>query len=379
MIGTAYVRAGEIERGIESCSGASTSRASTGSRRVTSALPMLGSGLGEMYELGATERICTRHRVPRRARPRPAYPARGRLAARRPGPLGRGRGARAARSSRDQTGHAQPITALIALGRVRARRGDPGTCEVLDEALELARPGGHLQRVGQVQPRAPRRPGWPATARDGRRGARRLALAIEKRHLWFAGELAYWQWKAGVLDDVPDWIAEPYRLQLDGDPGRGGGGAPAAVRTRPRGRSPSRTTRRRSAKRSPSSSLGAVPAAQVRQAARARRAVPRGPRHDAREPGRADPARARGAAAGGRGMRKRRRSRPSSSCRRDGRSPRLGDPAQARRATRGEAAAAAAARCAPRSVALRTKLGSPADARRGGWPYRRCDPTKGGP
>ncbi|MEO5576324.1 MAG: LuxR C-terminal-related transcriptional regulator, partial [Gaiellaceae bacterium] len=42
-------------------------------------------------------------------------------------------------------------------------------------------------------------------------------LALEKRHLWFAGELAYWQWKAGALDEAPDWIAEPYRLQLAGD------------------------------------------------------------------------------------------------------------------------------------------------------------------
>ena len=41
-------------------------------------------------------------------------------------------------------------------------------------------------------------------------------LALEKRHLWFAGELAYWQWKAGELEDAPDWIAEPYRLQLAG-------------------------------------------------------------------------------------------------------------------------------------------------------------------
>ena len=45
-------------------------------------------------------------------------------------------------------------------------------------------------------------------------------LSVEKRHLWFAGELAYWQWKAGVLDTWPDWMAEPYRLQLEGFPRR---------------------------------------------------------------------------------------------------------------------------------------------------------------
>ena len=33
------------------------------------------------------------------------------------------------------------------------------------------------------------------------------------------GELAYWQWKAGALEAAPEWIAEPYRLQLDGETG----------------------------------------------------------------------------------------------------------------------------------------------------------------
>jgi DNA-binding CsgD family transcriptional regulator len=41
-------------------------------------------------------------------------------------------------------------------------------------------------------------------------------LALEKRHLWFAGELAYWQHRAGALDTWPDWLAQPYRLQLAG-------------------------------------------------------------------------------------------------------------------------------------------------------------------
>lgn len=34
----------------------------------------------------------------------------------------------------------------------------------------------------------------------------------------FAGELAYRQWKCGELEATPEWIAEPYRLQLGGRP-----------------------------------------------------------------------------------------------------------------------------------------------------------------
>jgi DNA-binding CsgD family transcriptional regulator len=111
------------------------------------------------------------------------------------------------------------ITALIALGRLRARRGDPAAGEALDEALELARPGGHLQRLGHVHA-ARAEHAWLAGDPERTLAEARTvyALALDKRHLWFAGELAYWQWKAGAFyGEAPGWIAEPYRLQLAGD------------------------------------------------------------------------------------------------------------------------------------------------------------------
>jgi DNA-binding CsgD family transcriptional regulator len=111
------------------------------------------------------------------------------------------------------------VSALIALGRVRARRGDPGVWDVLDEALELARPGGHLQRLGHVHA-ARAEAAWLAGDPEQTLAEAQSAypLAVEKRHLWFAGELAYWQWKAGSDETWPDWLAEPYRLQLVGQP-----------------------------------------------------------------------------------------------------------------------------------------------------------------
>jgi DNA-binding CsgD family transcriptional regulator len=110
------------------------------------------------------------------------------------------------------------ITGWIALGRLRARRGDPGALDALDEALELSRPGGHLQRLGHVHA-ARAEAAWLAGDRDRALDEARSAypLALEKRHLWFAGELAYWQWKAGALDEWPAWIAAPYRFQLAGE------------------------------------------------------------------------------------------------------------------------------------------------------------------
>ncbi|HET9673497.1 MAG TPA: LuxR C-terminal-related transcriptional regulator, partial [Gaiellaceae bacterium] len=90
---------------------------------------------------------------------------------------------------------------------------------VLDEALELSLSGGHLQRLGHVHA-ARAEAAWLTGDRERAVDEARIVypLALEKRHLWFAGELAYWQWKAGALDAWPDWIAPPYLLQLEGDP-----------------------------------------------------------------------------------------------------------------------------------------------------------------
>jgi DNA-binding CsgD family transcriptional regulator len=40
---------------------------------------------------------------------------------------------------------------------------------------------------------------------------------IGMRHAWFAGELAFWRWRAGDEFDTPDWITQPYAAQISGD------------------------------------------------------------------------------------------------------------------------------------------------------------------
>ena len=186
--------------------------------RVVSALSMLGSGLGEMYELERAERYLHECIAFAEACEVTPWYARAWLA------LVEVYGARwddGASRARNVLVHPvdpiSKISSLIALGRVRARRGDPGAQEALDDALELALPGGHLQRLGHVHA-ARAEAAWLAgdceRAVEEARAA--FPLALEKRHLWFAGELAYWQSKAGVLKEPPEWIAEPYRLQLAG-------------------------------------------------------------------------------------------------------------------------------------------------------------------
>jgi DNA-binding CsgD family transcriptional regulator len=110
------------------------------------------------------------------------------------------------------------VMALVALGRQRLRRGDPGSQEVLDEALRLAGPTGTLQRIAPVRAACAE----AAYARGDMQAVSHetedaLALAQEKGHPWFIGELAFWRWRAGLLGFAPARSAEPYALQISGD------------------------------------------------------------------------------------------------------------------------------------------------------------------
>jgi DNA-binding CsgD family transcriptional regulator len=109
------------------------------------------------------------------------------------------------------------IMALVALGRLCSRRGDPGADAVLDEALTLATPTATLQRLGPVRA-ARAEAAWLAGDADRAVVEAKAAypLALAKAHPWLAGELAYWQWRAGALKTAPPGIAEPFALEIAG-------------------------------------------------------------------------------------------------------------------------------------------------------------------
>jgi DNA-binding CsgD family transcriptional regulator len=219
MIGTSQVMAGDIEEGVDHLlQSLAVGKEHELESRIIGAYSMLGSGLGEMYDLERSERYLGEHIRFTGEREVDASYSRSWLALVH---VYRGRWAEgtdlAHRVLREPGGWIARISALIALGRVRARRGDPGAAEPLDEALELSLPGGHLQRLGHIRA-ARAEAAWLAgePAKAAREARSAYPLALEKRHLWFAGELAYWQWKAGELEAWPEWLAEPYRLQLEG-------------------------------------------------------------------------------------------------------------------------------------------------------------------
>jgi DNA-binding CsgD family transcriptional regulator/tetratricopeptide (TPR) repeat protein len=110
------------------------------------------------------------------------------------------------------------IVALVVLGLVRARRGDPDQWPALDEAAELATASQELQWIAPVAA-ARAEASWLAGRPDAVAGETEEALgrAVVGRALWWVGELAWWRRRCGVQEDPPPISAEPWALQLAGE------------------------------------------------------------------------------------------------------------------------------------------------------------------
>jgi DNA-binding CsgD family transcriptional regulator len=196
-----------------------------GGAAAADAYVMLGSASGEVFELAAAERWLQEGIAFARARDLD------RIAGYLEGwqalcDVYRGRwdlaGERANAVVDRESGHTtNRVVALVALARLRTRRGDPGADALLDEALELAERSGTLQRLAPVCS-ARAEAAWlrgdeAAAAREARRC---VDLALAKRHRWHVGELAWWVAcgeGANVLgQDALEACDEPYRWQLEG-------------------------------------------------------------------------------------------------------------------------------------------------------------------
>ena len=140
--------------------------------------------------------------------------------------LDRGRWAAAARAippTVERPGSVLPrIGALVVLGLLRARRGDPGPWVLLDEAAELADRSGELQWTAPVCA-ARAEAAWLGGRNDVETdSAAVLQACVDGRAGWWAGEIAWWRRCAGIDEPVPSNAAEPWALLL-------AGAAPAAA------------------------------------------------------------------------------------------------------------------------------------------------------
>ena len=108
------------------------------------------------------------------------------------------------------------IISLSVIGIVRARRNDPGALVALEEAVSSPLQAGECIFIAK---NAKAEAYWLLNKLD------LIIKEIETDYLYFLnsnnpwkiGELAFWLWKGGRLSEVPDVIAKPYLLQINGD------------------------------------------------------------------------------------------------------------------------------------------------------------------
>jgi DNA-binding CsgD family transcriptional regulator len=107
------------------------------------------------------------------------------------------------------------IHALVALGLVRARRGDPDVWGPLDEALRLAEPREELQWIAPVAI-ARAEAAWLEGRLDDAIAETRFA-GPDPEGTWYEAGVNYWRRQAGGEHAVPSEGEVQYALEIKGD------------------------------------------------------------------------------------------------------------------------------------------------------------------
>lgn len=224
-IGSSLIVAGQIESGLQqlgrSCAMAENLRLDTW---ISSALGNLGTALGEAYCFDLSEKylqqgidFCAARDIDYWRLYQLSWLALVRMYR---GQWNEASSAAHAVLSDSKSSPIARMMALIALGRVRARRGDPGVWEALNEARELAGNTHTVQRVAPMQAaraEAAWLEGRPCAAAAEATPA--IGLAMRKRHVWFTSELLFWsrQDSGATPVELPEFCAQnPFALEVSG-------------------------------------------------------------------------------------------------------------------------------------------------------------------
>lgn len=107
-------------------------------------------------------------------------------------------------------------TSVIAI--IRSRRNDPRAGELLDQTLELSLQMGEKEKIiSSITAKADYC--WLRNKLPEIKDELKLVyrMMLETKNPWTIGEIAYWMWKAGQLEEIPAHIAKPYLLHIIGD------------------------------------------------------------------------------------------------------------------------------------------------------------------
>lgn len=111
------------------------------------------------------------------------------------------------------------IPALFTLGLLRARRGEAGADELLEEAYALAKPTGELQRIGLIV-LAMAESAWLQGRLEDRAEELDEAAALSRLQPegWMNAELAFWRWRIDASQNDATGCAGPAVEALAGRP-----------------------------------------------------------------------------------------------------------------------------------------------------------------
>lgn len=109
------------------------------------------------------------------------------------------------------------ITALVVLGRIRARRGAADPLPLLDEALQLALPTGNVIRIGAVAAARAEAAWLAGDVERTVREAKSVPGWETPGHYarWVSGEIAVWLHRAGEPDARPTDCPTPFVLEME--------------------------------------------------------------------------------------------------------------------------------------------------------------------
>lgn len=203
-VGSARLITGDEEGGRQLDRSLRLAREAGLEEHVARAYTNLGSAWGELHRFALADRYlaegiayCAEHDLEQQrlymvAWQAPRSSSRGAGARRRSWPA-RSRASRA-------PGPFSRITALVVLGCVRTRRGDPDVAPVLDEALDLATRTGEVQRLAPVRAARAEAAGLAGDPARAASEAREVyPLALDRRHPWYTGALAIWLWREASM------------------------------------------------------------------------------------------------------------------------------------------------------------------------------------
>jgi len=109
------------------------------------------------------------------------------------------------------------VMPLNVLAVIRARRNDPGALKLINETMALAFKMGEMEKIVSVVS-AKAEYFWLQNKLDDFTDELSSIYfkVLRTNNPWAIGEIAYWIWKAGRLQEIPEIISKPYLLQIQG-------------------------------------------------------------------------------------------------------------------------------------------------------------------